>query len=67
MLQIIQKSHFSYLEVGKTTSRDFLAKIEKSKFCFFEKNFNLFFNNACASAWNFFCFLICKVKVVSFY
>ena len=52
MLKIIQKIHFLYLEVGKTTSRwVFLAKIEKSKFCIFEIVLKIFFKNARASAW----------------
>jgi hypothetical protein len=42
-------------------------KIEKLKFCIFEKQFLPFFKNAFASARKNFFFKICKVEVISFH
>ena len=67
MLKIIQKSHFLYLEVGKTTSGwIFWQKSKNQNFSFLKKKIK-YFSRTPVQALDFFFFLICEVEVVSFY
>ena len=66
MLKIIQKIHFLYLEVGKTTSRWIFWKNRKIKILhFWKENLNIFQERMCKRLKIF--FFKCKVDVVSFH
>ena len=66
MLKIIQKIHFSHLEVGKTTSRwIFWRKLKNQNLGFLRKKIQ-YFSRTSVEAPDF-VFLISKVGVVSFF